>query len=81
MPLYVFDYSKLRGKIREKFGTQEKFANCIEMSDQLVSGRLNNQSSWKQSEILRACNALGIPKQNIPDFFYTLSSEIPNTIC
>lgn len=74
----VFDYSRLRGKIREIFGTQDKFAASIGMSNQIVSGRLNNQSSWKQSEILNACNSLGISKDRIPDFFYVESSEIPN---
>ena len=37
----VFDYSKLRGKIKEVFGTQAKFAKAMGMSTVTLSAKLN----------------------------------------
>ena len=33
----MFDYNKLRGKIKEVFGTQERFAAAINLSNTSVS--------------------------------------------
>ena len=38
----AFDFSKLRGKIKEVFGTQEKFAKAMGMSSVSLSAKLNN---------------------------------------
>lgn len=39
----VFDYARLRGKIKEVFGTQDAFADAIGLGRVSVSQRLNNQ--------------------------------------
>lgn len=41
----VFDYSKLRGKIKEVFGTQAKFAKAMGMSTVTLSAKLNGTAS------------------------------------
>ena len=38
----VYDYRKLRGRIREMFGTQANFAKKIGLSEVSVSNKLNN---------------------------------------
>ena len=64
-------YAKLRGKIREVFGTQEAFAEAMGMSTVSVSQRLNNKLEWKTSEIVNACMLLGIPLENAAEYFFT----------
>ena len=49
----VFDYSKLRGKIKEVFGTQDAYANAIGLGRVAVSMRLNNQLEFSQQEMFK----------------------------
>lgn len=67
----MFDYSKLRGKIREVFGTQEEFAKAMNISAGTVSDKLNNKRDWTQKEIDTIVNLLNIPKDRIPIYFFT----------
>lgn len=69
------DYSKLRGKIREVFTTQEAFAAEIPLSDTCLSYKLNNQVDWKLSEIERVAELLCIPHCDISDYFFTRKVE------
>lgn len=70
-----FNYSKLEGKIKECCGTQANFATKIGLSERSVSAKLNNKIGWKQREILRTCEILGIKVEEIPLFFYHVSSK------
>ena len=58
----MFDYSKLRGKIREKFGTQEALAKAMGFSTATLSDKLNNKVQWNQKEIDKAVELLEISK-------------------
>ncbi len=71
----AYDYSKLSGKIIEIFGTRSNFANAMEMSERTLSLKLNNLTSWKQPEITRACNLLGLSEFEIKDYFFTLTVQ------
>ncbi len=66
-----FEYSKLRGKIKEVFNTQEAFAEAMEMSTTSISAKLNNKVAWSQKEIDKASEILSIPKDKIPIYFFT----------
>jgi len=68
----AFDYSKLRGKIKEIFGTQNHFAEAIGMSNTSISLKLNNQREWTQREIDKAAKLLGIGDNEIALYFFTL---------
>ena len=75
----MFDYSKLRGKIREKFGTQALFAAAmreagLNFSDCVLSQKLNNQSEWAGDEIRTACTLLGIVPEKIHLYFFCAKS-------
>ena len=67
----AFDYSKLRGKIKEVFGRQEDFATAMLLSNVSLSAKLNNKVPFTQSEINKACELLGIPREFIPVYFFT----------
>ena len=54
-------FSKLLGKIKEVFGTQEKFAKAMKMSRSALCNRLNGTVDWKVEEVILACELLGIP--------------------
>jgi len=66
----AFDYSKLRGKIKEVYGQQDKFADAIELGRVSLSKRLNNSLEFSQTEIKKSCSALGISAQDMPDYFF-----------
>lgn len=66
-----FDYSKLRGKIKEVFGTQENFAVAMVMSTVTLSAKLNNKIPWTQEEMKQACDLLSVPYEFIPILFFT----------
>ena len=63
-------YSKLRGKIKEVFGTQEAFANYMEMNAATLSAKLNGKTDWTRKEIEKTCPALGIPLDDMHLYFF-----------
>lgn len=67
-------YSKLRGKIREVFGTQEAFAKAMEKDNSTISAKLNNNSPWTNSDIETACVLLGIPINQVHEYFFCRKS-------
>ena len=71
----AFDYSKLRGKIREIFKTQSAFAEAMGISSTSLSAKLNNNVEFSQKEIDRAVDLLKIEKENIPAYFFTPTLE------
>lgn len=68
----AFRYDKLLGRIAEKFGTQERFAEAMNMSPQTLSLKLNNKSDWKREEMIKACELLEIDVRKIKDYFFTV---------
>lgn len=71
----VFDYSRLRGKIKEVYNTQEAFCVAMGISERTLSLKLNNLRAWSQKEILKACRLLSIPDVEIPLYFFTLAAQ------
>ncbi len=68
----IFDYSKLNGKIIEKGFTQKGFAEALKMAPSTLSLKLNNKFTFSQDEISEALNILGIPKNDVGIYFFTL---------
>lgn len=71
----VYDYRKLRGKIREVFGTQSIFARELGLSEASLSAKLNNVVEWTQEEIETSVHILGIPWKELPEYFFTSKVE------
>ena len=71
-----FDYSKLRGKIREIFNTEERFAKEMNLSTVSLSFKLNGKREWTQQEINRACEILSLEREDIPEYFFKLKVKI-----
>ena len=66
----MFDYSKLKGKIKEVFGTQSAFAKAMGLSGVSLSSKLNNLTGFTQSEINKACELRGISFEFINVYFF-----------
>lgn len=66
----MFNYSKIRGKIREMFKTQDEFAHVMGISPATLSYKLNNKVEWSQKEIDKAVELLEIDKAEIPIYFF-----------
>lgn len=65
-------YSKLRGRIREKFGTQEAFAAALNMHPATLSAKLNGKSEWSKPDMEAAANLLDIPIEDVPVYFFAV---------
>lgn len=66
-----WNYAKLRGRIKEIFGTQEAFAKAIGISSVSLSQRLNNALEFTQEEIFNSCKVLNIPLTDMMSYFFT----------
>lgn len=71
----IFDFSKLRGRIKEIYGTQTAFAVAMLMNDATLSNKLNNNVEFSPKEIIRACILLHIDNKDINTYFFTLKVQ------
>lgn len=71
----AFNYSKLRGRIIEKYGSQSDFAKAFGCSDRTLSLKMNGKRPWKQTEILSAIKLLELSEEDIQDYFFTLEVQ------
>ncbi len=67
---YEFDYSKLKGRIKEKFNSQSNFVKKLNMSEQVFSKRINNQVQFDSSEIKKMAALLEINDDEISEYFF-----------
>lgn len=70
-----FDYSKLSGKIIEVFGKQSAFAKAMGLSERSVSLKMTSQRYFRQPEIVKAIQLLGLELTDIPAYFYALKVQ------
>lgn len=63
-------FAKLRGRIKEKYGSQAAFARAMGMNPASLSAKLNNRSGWTWEEVVLACELLDIPLAEAGDYFW-----------
>lgn len=68
----TYNYSKLRGKIVEVFGSARVFAKKIGWSERTMSLKLNNKRAWRQDDIRKAVDLLGIDQNDVGAYFFTI---------
>lgn len=66
----TYDYSKLLGRIKEKYSTRENLVKEITISSTSLNLRLNNKLKFDQQDIKELCRALDIEEEEIPDYFF-----------
>lgn len=66
------DFSKLIGRIVEKYGTRSAFCDALGKSPEWLSRRLNNQTEFSSDEMIAIIDLLEINPQEMHLFFLTL---------
>ncbi len=67
----AMDYSKLIGRIVEKFGSRTAFAKAMGMTDDALGRRLNHGARFKSMEYIKACELLEIHPKEMHLYFFT----------
>lgn len=73
----AYNYSKLKGKIKEVYNTQNNFAKALGIGRTSVSQRLNNHSEFTQNEIYKTCQLLGIGLDKLDEYFFNYKVKKP----
>lgn len=71
MAKYGFDFSKLRGRIVEKFHTITKFSEVSGISRNSMTSKLKGYVPFKPDEIVAVCELLDIPIEDVGVYFFT----------
>lgn len=71
----AYDYSKLRGRIAEKYKTQYAFAKKLGWSERTLSLKLNGKIFLSQSDIESMAKALEIKREDIQVYFFTIDVQ------
>lgn len=64
------DYSKLRGRIIEKYGTITNFAKLLGVSQSTLNTKLVKGTSFSPSQLRKTCSLLGISLEEIGSYFF-----------
>ena len=73
MDKFIFDHRKLRGRIREVCGTEEKLASEIGISKESLSKKLNSKNYFTQGEIFCISQFLEISESEVNNYFFNIS--------
>jgi hypothetical protein len=67
-----FKYNKLRGRIIEKYGSQEKFALSVGISTVTLSRKMSGKTGFSQKDIEEwsAPDKLDIQKNEYGEYFF-----------
>lgn len=66
-----YNYSKLRGRIIEKFGTIGNFQKHLNISNVVLSKKMNNRVRLSHDDITQWADLLEIPMDQIGVYFFT----------
>lgn len=66
-----YSYKKLRGRIKELYGSQKKFAEKLRVSENSISNKLSCKTEFSQSDVEKWAVLLGIRRVDYGEFFYT----------
>lgn len=74
----LFNYDKVRGRIKEKLKNELTFAEKLGISQVSLSAKFNNKSDFTASEISRATDkdVLDIPTNEIGEYFFNRKLEL-----
>lgn len=70
-----YNYSKLRGKIIEKFGTLGEFSKAMGWSERTNGLKLSGRVEWKQNEIMTATRLLDVKSEDIDIYFFDVEVQ------
>lgn len=67
-----YDYNKLKGRIKEYFGTQANFAMSLGLSEQSLINKLSDKktNTFTQDEIFYSIQRLNIKPEELIEIFF-----------
>ena len=71
MEKIFFDYSKLAGRIKEKFGSQRAFAEAMGITEATLSAKMNGYTYFNQAEIEKAVRLLDLETESTYGYFFS----------
>lgn len=75
-----YDYSKLKGRIKETNVTQEELAKTIGIGRVSLNQKLNNKQEFSQIEISKICDILEINELDIGEYFFKNVQQTEHTM-
>ena len=66
-----YSYNKLRGRIIEKYGSQENFSKALGLSTTSLSNKMTGQTGFSQRDIKKWSDLLEIKNAEIGSYFFT----------
>lgn len=67
----AYSYSKLKGRIVERYGTQTNLAKKIGISKNSMSKKLTGKTEFSQSDIEQWAELLEIDRKDYWEYFFT----------
>lgn len=71
----IYDYSKLRGLIKEHCGTQIEFAKRLNISNTALTSKINQKTAFTQDEMRKSMKIFGLPLSDVDLIFFTLNKQ------
>lgn len=75
----IYDYSKLKGKVREVFGTNEEYAHFLGISEASLYEKYKSNSYFNQNQIDKSINRFNESPEMIPIYFFAKKVEKNST--
>lgn len=66
----VYSYDKLRGRIIERYGSQEKYAEVLGISTNSLSKKMTGKTGFSQKDITLWSKLLDIDKSDYGEYFF-----------
>ena len=66
-----YKYRKLRGRIVEKYGSQEKFSEVLGLSKNSLSLKLKGKTGFSQADMIKWSQLLDIDISEYGEYFFT----------
>ena len=70
-----FNYSKLKGRIIEIYGSQRNFAHAMGTSERTISLKLNGRIPFSQTEITKAISLLNLNLSQASEYFFVIKVQ------
>ena len=71
MEKIFFDYSKLAGRIKEKYGSQKAFSDVLGVTEASLSNKMTGVYYFTQAEIEKSCRLLELEPGTVTEYFFT----------
>lgn len=65
-----YSYDKLRGRIVERYGSQEKYAEVLGISANSLSKKMTGKTGFSQKDIVLWSELLEISKSEYGEYFF-----------